>query len=226
MTGSTNNSMTNMINIHTCSTSCVDLVIAGVLVPHVEFFELACNMIGSTSIHVPISVNSVGVSNSTGTLLFSRERGVKPLPAFDDGVADLATELAVWLVVVVDSTITDSSVAAPTAIAAATTTTTTSIPSAALSTRQGVDGGLRATLKEFHAHLKAHHLRIKIAYRYGFHLCDNRLHKRIVVDVEAGKNVRHQLFIIKGLPRRRHLIYESLHLPYVLSNTHVALLCR
>jgi len=50
----TNNSITNMINVHTCTICCAYLVIAGVLLLDSQPVELAGHVICSTSIRVPV----------------------------------------------------------------------------------------------------------------------------------------------------------------------------
>lgn len=48
-----------MTNLHTFSTSSVDVVLAAVFFPHGHLIELAGDVVCSTTIHVPVRVHSI-----------------------------------------------------------------------------------------------------------------------------------------------------------------------
>jgi len=54
-----NNTSTNWIDSHTCAVGGVDLVVAVVFVPSRELLQLAGNVIGGTSISVPVCIYAV-----------------------------------------------------------------------------------------------------------------------------------------------------------------------
>ena len=47
--------LTNVMYVHTYTVCYVDLFIAAVAVPHMKFFQLACDMICGSSIREPLS---------------------------------------------------------------------------------------------------------------------------------------------------------------------------
>lgn len=119
--------MTNMIDIHTCATSIVDLIIAGVFVLHHELLHLSSDVVGGAAVDVPVRVDAVGVHcSSVGVLLFTGERGIKPLPALGDDVADLAAELARRLGLAVITTAPEAAATSRVAAAAPSAITTAS----------------------------------------------------------------------------------------------------
>jgi hypothetical protein len=61
--------MTNLINLHTSTTRRVDLIIAGVLVPHRELFEFAGDVVYHPRVGVLVGVHPIGHGGSRAALV-------------------------------------------------------------------------------------------------------------------------------------------------------------
>ena len=55
----TNNSMTNVTDIHTCTVCCTDLIFSLVLLLHGELLELSSDVVGGAGIRIPFCVHSI-----------------------------------------------------------------------------------------------------------------------------------------------------------------------
>ena len=61
--------MTNVTDLHTFTTSCVDLVLAAVFLFHGHLLELVGDVVGGAAVDVPVGVDAVGVGHGARTLL-------------------------------------------------------------------------------------------------------------------------------------------------------------
>jgi hypothetical protein len=86
--------MPNVCNVHTCTTCHVNMVIFVVLGSHVQLLEFTRDMIGSTSIGVPICINPIGVGCSSSSSLLCPVGFIKTVLALNRRVPLLFTHLA------------------------------------------------------------------------------------------------------------------------------------
>ena len=131
--------MTNISDLHTCAVGSMNLVTAVVLVAHSQAFQLACNMISSAGVHIPVRIYTVRTRGRRGCtfLRWTVVVGVEPLEAAMSRMPLLATNLAVdaWLEV--------AAMAAPPIVVATTTaaSTATAKTPTTTATTVGVVGG-------------------------------------------------------------------------------------
>ena len=89
--------MTNVTNLHTFTTNCVDLVLAAVFLLHGHLLELVGDVVGGAAVDIPVGVDAVGAICSRRHLVIIL-RGVVILfmavPAIFCCVPQLATYLA------------------------------------------------------------------------------------------------------------------------------------
>jgi hypothetical protein len=64
-----NNSMTNIVNVHTCTISCNDLIYSLILLFGGVFFYLSNDVICCCRVRVPICVNHIAVHSYGCTLV-------------------------------------------------------------------------------------------------------------------------------------------------------------
>ena len=77
-----------MVNVHTCSTSSVDLFVAVVPVADHQSVEFAGDVVGGIGVDLPGCVDTVqGCSHPKTSLM---EVGVEPFPTLVEGVTHLA----------------------------------------------------------------------------------------------------------------------------------------
>ena len=91
--------MTNVMDLHTFTTSSVDLVLAVVFLLHGHLLELVGDVVGGTTVDVPVGVDPIGATGSRSNLFFIL-RGVTiiflvAVPTVFRRVTRLATNLAV-----------------------------------------------------------------------------------------------------------------------------------
>jgi hypothetical protein len=91
--------MTNVINFHTCTASGVDLIIALVLVTQGQLLQVACDVIGRTSISVPVCINIIGVERRADKLLICYKIFIEVVPTFSSTMTLFEAYLAAFLVV-------------------------------------------------------------------------------------------------------------------------------
>src|SRR4051812_30198431 len=89
--------MTNVTDLHTFTTSCVDLVLAAVFLLHGHLLELIGDVVGGAAVDIPVGVDAVGAIRSRRHLVIIL-RGVVILfiavPAIFCCVPQLAAYLA------------------------------------------------------------------------------------------------------------------------------------
>jgi hypothetical protein len=101
--GSINRTMTNVFNAQTCSVAHLDVVVAVVEFAEGEAVEVARDVVGGSSVRIPVRIHLVPslVPTSVGAgdvgrrlLLLAMEGTVKALVALHHNMTDLATKLA------------------------------------------------------------------------------------------------------------------------------------
>ena len=91
-----NKTLTCLVDSHTCVVGGMHLIGVVVFVSHGEFLQFTHDVIGSTSIGVPVCIHDVGGGSSRRRALLRRphERGIEALEVAYGGVAFFAVDLA------------------------------------------------------------------------------------------------------------------------------------
>ena len=84
-----------MTDPHTFSVCSVNLVGSAVLLPHGDFLKFTCDVVCSTTIHVPVRVHLVGGGKSNNTLSRIDLLTLKALPTVHYLFSILLTQLAI-----------------------------------------------------------------------------------------------------------------------------------
>lgn len=81
--------MTNVLNIHTCTVGCMDLVATIVAIPNHHLVKSTGGMVRGPRVGVPVGVDTIVVDvGSIGTLQFRDDEVlVVAMPAVTDGVS-------------------------------------------------------------------------------------------------------------------------------------------
>jgi hypothetical protein len=92
--GSTNNSFTNAINVHTCPTCSTNLIRPVVLVMYDELAKFIGNVICCAGVGVPVAVTTILMVGGVRVLLLGDIVGVKAMPTGCSTMPLLEADLA------------------------------------------------------------------------------------------------------------------------------------
>jgi hypothetical protein len=92
--GSTNNSFTNVINVHTCPTCGTNLIRPVVLVVYDELVKFTGDMICCAGVGVPVAVTTIPMAGGVCVLILGDMVGVKMMPTGCSTMPLLEADLA------------------------------------------------------------------------------------------------------------------------------------
>jgi hypothetical protein len=188
---STNDSMTNMFNMHIWPTYSVDLFSSIVDVHHGQFIQITSDMVCGIGICILVGVDTIGW-HSVGTLFFPHICWIKPFVALEDRRIDMSTQLTrKKFVSCTTVTVTTTIVATM----CARTSTTSSSEGSPLTTHKIVSRGLGrlqmllTTVLKIKTILKGKELCIQFTEGDWLNLCSNRWHDSIVFKIKYDQNI-------------------------------------